>query len=54
MKPEFKMLIAKQEAGYKLSMEEIRSLMSYALELLREFDAETQASIRRLRLRLGY
>lgn len=40
-------LFAKQNAGAKLSTAEIRALMIYALELLRDFQAQTQASIDR-------
>jgi hypothetical protein len=47
MKTEFKLLIAKQKAGSKLGTGEIRALMIYALELLRDFGAQTQASIDR-------
>ncbi|MDB5875654.1 MAG: hypothetical protein JWQ07_5096 [Ramlibacter sp.] len=45
MKTEFEMLSAKHRAGDKLGTEEIRSLMTYALELLKEFERHTDASI---------
>jgi hypothetical protein len=53
MKTEFEMLIAKQKAGNKLSAREIRALMMYALELLRDFGAQTQASIDRAHKLIG-
>lgn len=46
MKAEISLLIAKQEAGNKLSTEEIRSLMKYALELLKDFRRMTEARIK--------
>ena len=45
MKVECELLIAKQNAGEKLNEAEIHALMLYALDLLREFGALTQASI---------
>lgn len=50
MKAEIKLLIAKQDAGNKLNIEEIRTLMMYALELFQEFGALTQASIDRVKM----
>lgn len=47
------LLIAKQTAGNKLSTTEIRALMLYALELLRYFGTQTQASIDRANKLIG-
>lgn len=49
----YKYLIEKQKAGTKLTHEEIHALMLYALELLREFGAMTQASIDRIKKQTG-
>lgn len=53
MKTECEMLIAKQKAGGKLGTGEIRTLMLYALELLRDFRAQTQANIDRAHKLIG-
>ena len=42
-------IIQRQEAGIKVEDSEIKSLMEYALELLKEFDALTLANIERLK-----
>lgn len=47
METEIDLITAKHKAGEILSNGEIRTLMNYALELLREFRAETEASIDR-------
>lgn len=47
MKTEVKALIDNQNKGKKLNKSEIRMLMEYALEMLREFGRLTQASIDR-------
>lgn len=47
MKFEIKLLIEKQQAGNALRADEIRTMMFYALDLLKEFEQHTLASIER-------
>lgn len=47
MRPDIQALMDKQQAGGKLTIAEIRTLMGYLLVLLDEFSALTQASIAR-------
>ena len=53
MKTQIELLIAKQEAGHKLRAGEIRALMNYALELLKDFERLTDASIARANKLIG-
>ena len=47
MKYEIQLLIEKQQSGSELCADEIRSMMFYALDLLKEFEQHTLASIER-------
>lgn len=49
MKAEIKFLMDQQQTGNKLTTENIRTLMNYALELLNEFEQLTQQRIAQLR-----
>ena len=53
MKSEIDLMIAKHESGNKLGTEEIRALMLYALELLRDIESKTKASIDRAHNLIG-
>ena len=53
MKTEIKALIEQHNAGKKLAMEDIHALMIYALELLKEFESNTKASIDRAHKLIG-
>lgn len=45
MKPEIRLLLARQDAGLKLDDADIRTLMVAALDALKEFERLTLASI---------
>lgn len=47
MRHDIKLLIEKQQSGTALCTDEIRSMMFYALDLLKEFEQHTLASIER-------
>jgi len=53
MKTEIRILIEQQKAGKKLSPNEIRTLMLYAKEILKEFEGHTLASIKRAHKLIG-
>jgi len=53
MKTEIKLLIEKQRSGDNLCTDEIRTLMLYALVLLKEFEQLTLGSIARSNKLLG-